>query len=233
MSSFGASLRVFGLGGAPTPEKVELFLRKAGFPYNPGYGLTETAPLVAGAAPFKFPIRSVGKALKSTELRISEEGEIQVKGPNVMLGYYKDEERTKSAFTEDGWFKTGDLGHLDKNGCLYIHGRIKALILGPSGENIYPEEIEGLLNSSLLVEETLVVPGERGELVALVVLSEKAQTMLAALEDSLEELKDTVNKKLAAFSRLHRIEVRQEPFEKTATHKIKRFLYIGRENIPV
>ena len=150
-----------------------------------------------------------------------------------MLGYYLDEERTRKAFTEDGWFKTGDVGRIDENGCLFIHGRIKALILGPSGENIYPEEIENLLHASLLVEEALVVPGERGELVALVVLSEKAKSMLAALEESLEELKTTVNKKLAVFSRLNRIEIRKEPFEKTATQKIKRFLYIKLKNVPV
>ena len=227
MAALGASIRFFGIGGAPLSEDVERFLRRAGFPYAPGYGLTETAPLVAGTAPYKLPFRSVGSVIKGTELRISDENEIQVKGPNVMLGYYRDEERTREAFTEDGWFKTGDLGHLDKKGRLFIHGRLKALILGPSGENIYPEEIESILQTSLLVEDALVVPGQRGELVALVVLNEKAQTMFAALGDSLEELKDTANKKLAAFSRLNRIEIRKEPFEKTPTQKIKRFLYMG------
>jgi long-chain acyl-CoA synthetase len=144
-----------------------------------------------------------------------------------MLGYYRNGERTKEAFTADGWFKTGDLGVLDKKGNLYIHGRLKNMILGPSGENIYPEEIERMLGTSLLVEDALVVPGEKGELVALVVLSEKAKTMFAALGDSLEELKNSVNRKLAAFSRLNRIEIQKEPFEKTATKKIKRFLYAG------
>ena len=225
MSALGSSLRVFGIGGAPLAENVERFLRKARFPYNPGYGLTETAPLISGAAPFKFPFRSVGRVINGTQVRISSEGEIQFRGPNVMLGYYRDEERTRKAFTGDGWFKTGDLGCVDKKGCLYIRGRIKALILGPSGENIYPEEIENMLHASMLVEEALVVPGKRGELVALIVLSEKAQTVLTALEESLEGLKNTVNKKLAAFSRLSRIEVRNEPFEKTPTQKIKRFLY--------
>jgi len=142
-----------------------------------------------------------------------------------MLGYYKDEERSREAFTDDGWFRTGDLGRLDKKNHIFIHGRLKALILGPSGENIYPEEIEGLLNTSALVEDALVVAGEMGELVAFVVLSERAQTMIAALGDNLEELKNMVNKKLAAFSRLQRIEIKSEPFEKTATKKIKRFLY--------
>jgi long-chain acyl-CoA synthetase len=225
LSTLGSSLRFFGIGGAPLSEDVERFLRKAGFPYSPGYGLTETSPLVAGTVPYKFPFGSAGFAAKGVEVRISGEGEIQIRGPNVMMGYYRDEERTKAAFTEDGWFKTGDLGSLDKKGGLYIRGRLKALILGPSGENIYPEEIEELIHTSDLVEDALVVPGERGELVALIVLSEKAGTALAALGERLEMLKNQVNKKLAAFSRLNRIEVREEPFEKTPTQKIKRFLY--------
>ena len=243
MATFGSAIRFFGIGGAPLAEDVELFLRKIGFPYSPGYGLSETAPLVSGASPYKFPVRSCGYTLTGTEVRIGAinaggintggdntggqkaEGEIQVKGPHVMLGYYRDEERTRAAFTEDGWFKTGDLGRLDKKGNLYILGRLKTMILGPSGENIYPEEIESIINTSLLVEDSLVIPGERGELVALIVLSEKAQTTIAALGDSIEELKNSVNKKLAAFSRLNRIEIQKEPFEKTPTMKIKRFLY--------
>ena len=225
MAALGSLIRFFGVGGAPLAEDVERFLRKAGFPYSSGYGLSETAPLVTGAVPYKFPLGSSGKPPKGTELRIAGSGEIQVRGPNVMLGYYRDAERTKEAFTDDGWFKTGDLGRLDKKGNLFIYGRLKALILGPSGENIYPEEIESMLHTSALVEDALVIPGERGELVALIVLSEKAQTMIAALGDSLEELKNSVNKKLAAFSRLSRIEIRKEPFEKTPTLKIKRFLY--------
>jgi long-chain acyl-CoA synthetase len=159
------------------------------------------------------------------EVRISAEGEIQVRGPNVMMGYFRDEEQTKAAFTGDLWLKTGDLGFLDKKGHLFVRGRLKTLILGPSGENIYPEEIEALLNNSPLVEDALVVPGKKGELVALVVLSEKAKTAFAAAGSALEELKNSVNKRLAAFSRLSRIEVQKTPFEKTPTQKIKRFLY--------
>jgi long-chain acyl-CoA synthetase len=225
MAALGSSVRFFGIGGAPLDEDVECFLRKAGFPYSPGYGLTEAAPLVAGTAPYKFAFRSAGSVIKGIETRISPEGEIQVRGPNVMLGYYRDEKRTRETFTDDGWLKTGDLGYVDKKGHLFMKGRIKALILGPSGENIYPEEIESILHNSLLVEDALVVPGEKGELVALIVLNEKARTAIAAMGDSLEELKNSVNKKLAAFSRLNRIEIRSEPFEKTPTLKIKRFLY--------
>jgi long-chain acyl-CoA synthetase len=142
-----------------------------------------------------------------------------------MMGYYMEKKMTQAAFTDDGWLKTGDLGYLDRKGRLFIRGRLKAVILGPSGENIYPEDIEGFLTASEIVEEALVYSGGRGELIALIVLSEGAKTMLAALGESLEELKGRINKKLAAFSRLNRIEIREKPFEKTPTAKIKRFLY--------
>ncbi|MDR3161131.1 MAG: AMP-binding protein [Spirochaetaceae bacterium] len=246
---FGGAVRFFGIGGSGLPRDMEVFLRTAQFPYAPGYGLTEAAPLVAGTGPYRTPVGAAGTVPKGVEVRIVDEagrvvgasgagkgkapspefalGEIQVRGPNVMMGYYRDEQRTREAFTADGWLKTGDLGCFDRKGFLYIRGRLKNLILGPSGENIYPEEIEGLLTAYGLVEDALVYPGERGELIALVVLSEKAQTMWAAAADALGELKNTVNKQLASFSRISRIEVRQEPFEKTPTRKIKRFLYGG------
>ncbi|QQO08935.1 AMP-binding protein [Breznakiella homolactica] len=244
LATFGGAIRFFGIGGAALAPDVETFLKKAKFPYAIGYGLTETAPLLAGSAPFKTALRSTGPALAGVSLRLADqdgkiiagtgaekyssknrEGEIQAKGLNVMMGYYKDEERTKEAFTPDGWFRTGDLGSFDRKRRLSIKGRSKAMILGPSGENIYPEEIEGILNASEFVEDSLVYPGDKGELVALIVLSEKAQTMIAALGDMISDLKNTVNKRLAAFSRINRIEVQDEPFEKTATKKIKRFLY--------
>ena len=233
-AAFGSSLRFFGIGGAPLDQATESFLRKVHFPYAPGYGLTETAPLVAGTAPYHFPFRSSGSVLKGVDVRIAPLegqaasktpiGEIQVRGPNVMLGYYNDEQRTRDAFTPDGWLKTGDIGSLDKKRYLSIRGRIKAMILGPSGENIYPEEIESLLSASHLVEEAVVYGSERGEIVALIVLSEKAKTMLATMSEKLDELKAIVNKKLASFSHIHRIEIREKPFEKTATQKIKRLV---------
>jgi long-chain acyl-CoA synthetase len=248
---FGGAIRLFSIGGAALDPETELFLRQTQFPYTLGYGMTEAAPLLAVTNPYAFPSHSAGRVLPGVELRIigqdgkavpsraegrknhpgfsPVEGEIQVRGPNIMLGYYRDEERTQAAFTDDGWLRTGDLGCFDRKGYLYIRGRLKALILGPSGENVYPEEIEGLLYASDMVEDALVYPGERGEIVALIVLSEKTQTMLAAIGDSLEELKNAVNKRLASFSRIHRIEVQQEPFEKTATQKIKRFLYPRRD----
>jgi long-chain acyl-CoA synthetase len=277
LGTFGGAIRFFGVGGAALAPEVEAFLKKADFPYAIGYGLTETAPLLAGAGPFKTVLRSTGPALEGVDLRIVDaegrivagvgapkggipwaEGEIQGRGPNVMLGYYKDEERTREVFTPDGWFRTGDLGCFDEKGRLFIRGRLKAMILGPSGENIYPEEIESILNASGLVEESLVYAGEKGELVALVVLNEKARTLMAAAGDAagdamegakeafgraaegagnaakamgeragelLGDLKANANKRLAAFSRIHRVEVHHEPFEKTATQKIKRFLY--------
>ena len=233
VSALGGCIRFFGIGGAPLSSEVENFLYRARFPYSIGYGLTEASPLVAGNAPRRFRIRRGVRASRGVTVRVAKcaanagagEGEIQVRGPNVMLGYYNDEMRTKEAFTSDGWLRTGDLGRLDNKGRLHIRGRIKTLILGPSGENIYPEEIEGLLGSSRLVEESLVYSGEKGELVAVVRLSDAAKAAAGAIEHALEELRSWANKKLAAFSRLSRIEVRYEPFEKTPTMKIKRYLY--------
>jgi long-chain acyl-CoA synthetase len=235
MRSFGGTIRFFSIGGAALSEDVERFLRKVQFPYALGYGMTEAAPLLAGTAPFKSPPASAGRVLAGVSLRIVD-GEIQAKGPNIMSGYYREEKRTRESFTADGWFKTGDLGEFDKRGYLFIKGRLKNMILGPSGENIYPEEIESLLNSSEIVEDALVYSGEKGELVALIVLSEKAKNMVTAIGDALGsaggalgsallELKKAVNKRLASFSRISRIEIRTEPFEKTATQKVKRFLY--------
>jgi long-chain acyl-CoA synthetase len=143
-----------------------------------------------------------------------------------MMGYYRDEAETHKVFASDGWLRTGDLGRIDSKGNLFVRGRLKALILGPSGENIYPEEIEDLLGSSHLVEEVLVYSGEKGELVAMVRLSDAAKTAVSVLEHAQEDLRIWANKKLADFSRLSRIEVRHEPFEKTPTMKIKRNQYI-------
>ena len=233
ISAMGGCIRVFGVGGAPLSPEVEQFLHRAKFPYTIGYGLTETAPLVAGNTPLRHAFGTGIVAAKGVSLRIEKsaslnngEGEIQVSGPNVMLGYYKDKERTASAFTSDGWLHTGDLGRLDSKGRLHIRGRLKALILGPSGENIYPEEIEGLLGTSQMVEDALVYSGKKGELVALVRLSDAAKDAVGGIENVLEELRSWANKKLSAFSRLSRIELRSEPFEKTPTMKIKRYLYV-------
>jgi long-chain acyl-CoA synthetase len=224
-SALGGRIRFFGAGGAPLSPEVEVFLRKARFPVAIGYGLTEAAPLAAGTVPFRFPLRSTGIAPGDVKLRIADGGEIQVRGPNVMMGYYRDEELTSETITADGWLRTGDLGSMDGKGILYVRGRLKALILGPCGENIYPEEIEGLLGTSQLVEEALVYSGEKGELVAMIRLTDAAKAAATAVEHALEELRAWANNKLANFSRLSRIEIRHEPFEKTPTMKIKRYLY--------
>jgi long-chain acyl-CoA synthetase len=252
LSAFGGGLRFLGVGGAPLAGEVERFLWDARFPYAPGYGLTEASPLVAGTAPYCFRFRSVGKPLAGMEVRLvppdalAEDkreastgitggcGEIQVRGPNVMRGYYRNERKTRETFTEDGWLKTGDLGYIDRKGYLYIRGRIKTMILTSSGENIYPEELEMALRQSPIVEDALVCPGSNGELVAFIFPtaflspSETAKTepSLERLTEKLDEFRRSLNKQLATFSRIDRIEVMTKPFEKTPTGKIKRFLYM-------
>ena len=242
---FGGHLAVFAVGGSALAPDVEKFLAEAGFPYAIGYGLTETAPVVAGAAPGKTRLRMIGPAVPGVEIRVTDVGaadgvgEIQVRGPNLMKGYYRDPERTREVFTEDGWFRTGDLGALDRSGRLSIRGRSKTMILGASGENIYPEEIEAVLNKSRQVDESVVFHDGTG-LSALVRLKDEvlhasgvtlpdgiagAERAIGAL---LEQIRDQVNEQLASFSRLRKLELQPVPFEKTPSQKIKRFLYPGR-----
>jgi len=245
--TFGGRLQFFGVGGAPLAPEVALFLHRAGFPYAIGYGLTETSPLIAGHLGIR--LYSTGRVLKGVQVKIAEPrneqgaGEILVRGPNVMAGYYKDPVATAQVMV-DGWFRTGDLGLFDRHGHLYIKGRSKNLILGPSGENIYPEAIEALINQDRLVLESLVI--QRGqEIIAKVVVNmEVLQDQLRewaahqgkslaswgedtskALEAYLADLREQINRQLARFSRLSFVEVQLEPFEKTATLKIKRYLY--------
>jgi long-chain acyl-CoA synthetase len=238
--TFGGRLRFFGIGGAALAPDVERFLREARFPYAIGYGLTETAPLVAGCPPYRTRLGAVGPALSGVEVRIAGDGtsggEIQVRGPNVMRGYYRDPQRTAEAFTDDGWFRTGDLGTVDARGRLSIRGRLKTMILGPSGENIYPEEIESLINQSEAVAESLVY-GDAAGVTALVhlkpealeSLGQRVQDGIAKAEQAvaglLERIRRDVNDRLAAFSRVQRVRLQPEPFEKTPTQKIKRHLY--------
>jgi long-chain acyl-CoA synthetase len=240
--TFGGRIRFFGIGGSAVAPDVEAFLLDARFAYAIGYGLTETAPLIAGSAPHHTTLRSTGPALKGVDMRIADpkpdtgEGEIQVRGPNVMQGYFKDPERTAEVFTQDGWFRTGDLGIFDDRGRLFIRGRLKTMILGASGENIYPEEIEALINKSAYVAESLVVSEGKG-LVAMVQLKQeviddlKAKAMDSmedferASEELLEFVRKEVNSGLAAFSKVSKVVLHHEPFEKTPTMKIKRFLY--------
>jgi long-chain acyl-CoA synthetase len=242
LALFGGRLKFFGIGGAAVSSDVEQFLRDAKFPYAIGYGLTETSPLIAGCGPTTTRFRATGPVAPGAEIRIADPdpvtgvGEVQARGIHIMKGYFRDEERTREAFTEDGWFKTGDLGVFDSDGYLYIKGRLKNMILGPSGENIYPEAVESVINRSPLVLESLVYD-DQGSIVARVHLDyEKLDEQFAAenlgetqmrawIEELLENLRKEVNAQLSSFSRIARIVEQREPFEKTPTQKIKRYLY--------
>jgi len=246
MKTFGGKVTFFGVGGSKLDSTVERFLFEAGFPYAIGYGLTETAPLLAGTTPRTPRIGSTGLALQGVKLRLADvdpltgEGEIQAKGPNVMAGYYKNPEVTAQAFTPDGWFRTGDLGSFDKDGYLRIKGRLKNMILGASGENIYPEEIESVINRMRYVIESLVVE-KKGKLVALIHLNMEeiehqynslrndanlfAEKINHRKDEILKEIQLKVNAQVNKFSKLQHVIFQEFPFEKTPTQKIKRFLY--------
>lgn len=241
--TFGGRMKFFGIGGAKLDPTVESFLKKAGFPYAIGYGLTETAPLICAAAPGQTRVGSTGKPVPGIQIKLEDvnpetgEGEIIVKGPNVMLGYYKDYERTLSVLGTDGWFRTGDLACADKKGNFYIKGRLGSLILGASGENIYPEEIEAVINSMEGIGESLVVQRD-GKLVALVQFNDNVidwklegqDKFIEELEAKKQAIIEFVNSKVSKFSKIRSIEIQREPFTKTATHKIKRFLYSDKPN---
>jgi long-chain acyl-CoA synthetase len=244
--TFGGQLHFFGIGGAKLAADAEQFLRDAKFPYAIGYGLTETSPLLAGCTPSLTRYRSTGYGLPGQEIKIDNpdpvtgEGEILARGPNLMKGYYKDEKQTEEVFTVDGWFKTGDLGAFDKDNFLYIRGRLKNMVIGPSGENIYPEEIEAVINNQSHVLESVVYEMS-GKLVARVHLNyeelekycqelkESARNIQVNMSDlvreKLNEIKQKVNSEVNRFSRLSMIVEQQLPFEKTPTQKIKRYLY--------
>jgi long-chain acyl-CoA synthetase len=239
LKTFGGKLRFFGVGGSKIDTKVEEFLIKCGFPYAVGYGLTETAPLVCNVIVTKKKrLGSIGVASYKVDIRLDNvdpqtgEGEIVCRGDNVMLGYYKDPERTMKVLDEDGWFRTSDVATVDKDGYYYIKGRLNNTILGPSGENIYPEEIEMVINNIDGVEESLVME-QNGELVALVKFEDNVLNWNQESEDQLfekiESLKTSViefvNKAVNKSSKIKKVEAMKTPFEKTATQKIRRFLY--------
>ena len=241
--TFGGKLSFFGIGGAKLDSEVERFLKKSGFPYAIGYGLTETSPLAGFSFGKDNLIGSFGRPVHNVKIKLIDvnpetgEGEIAIKGPNVMLGYYKDPERTKNVFTEDGWFKTNDLAILDKSGNFVIKGRKSNMILGASGENIYPEEIESVINNLDGVTESIVIE-RHGRLVALVQPIEGFIDWDKELEDKVldkvrawkEKLLKVVNGNVNKTSQVSSIEIMKVPFEKTATMKIRRFLY--KENAP-
>ncbi len=238
--TFGGKLRFFGIGGSKLDPIVEEFLQKAHFPYAIGYGLTETAPLICNACVGKTKVGSIGVPAYNVQVRLDNvnpetgEGEIVAKGDNVMLGYYKDPERTRAVLTDDGWFRTNDLATVDSKGRYYIKGRLNNMILGPSGENIYPEEIEQVINHFGGVNESLVMERD-GKLVALVKFDDNVLDWDQEYEDKFFEnlqakkkaVLDYVNKHVGKSSKVNTVEVVKDNFEKTATHKIRRFLYKG------
>lgn len=241
--TFGGQVRFFGVGGAKLNKTVERFLIEGRFPYAVGYGLTECAPLLAGFNPCNPKLQSTGPVCKEVQIKIEHsdtgtgEGEIWVKGPNIMKGYYKEPEMTREILNPDGWLKTGDLGVLDENGYLYIKGRVKSVIVRSNGENVYPEDIESVINNFRYVLESLVVE-KKGRLVAYVhfnseeieqrynyLKTEMSNYVEQKIEEHRRELITYVNARVNKFSQLQLVISQPDPFQKTATQKIKRFLY--------
>ncbi|MBS3945417.1 MAG: AMP-binding protein [Melioribacter sp.] len=243
MKTFGGELKMFCIGGASLSADVERFLKEGEFPYAIGYGLTETSPLVTGTSPANVRLRSAGKSIPDVQIKLSNpnpktgEGEVLVKGPNVMKGYYKDPDKTREVFDNDGWFKTGDLAVIDQDGYLFIKGRSKNVIIGSNGKNIYPEEIESIINEFDFVMESIVIERKEG-LIAKVYLNYeqvdesykiqklnegKAREIISRI---LNDLLIKINERVNTFSKINKIIEQREPFEKTPTQKIKRFLYV-------
>jgi long-chain acyl-CoA synthetase len=234
---FGGNFIEIVIGGAALNEEVENFLDKINFPFTVGYGMTECGPLIS-YTPFKTGHKkfSVGQLMDTLEIRIDStvtqtddgSGEIQVRGENVMTGYYKNEEATKATIDDDGWLHTGDIGMLDRDGFIYIKGRHKDMLLGPSGQNIYPEEIEAKLNNMPYVEESLVIEKDK-QIAALVYPNMETVDAEGLSEQDLHEKmeanRELINRQLPVYSRITKIELFPEEFEKTPTKKIKRFLY--------
>jgi len=244
LAIFGGRLKLFCIGGAAIAPDVEMFLREAGFPYAIGYGLTETSPLIAGTDVDKTKHKSTGPALPGIEIMIERtgksktDGEILVKSPGVMKGYYNEPLLTKEVITADGWFRTGDLGALDKNHYLYIKGRLKNVILGPSGENIYPEGIESVINRSDYVLESLVYQFQNSLYAKVYLNYEKIDNEISVnkltekatkqyIANILANIKKEVNENVSSFSKISQVIEQPEPFEKTPTQKIKRYLYVN------
>lgn len=241
LETFGGHIHTFCIGGAALAGDLERFLREAQFPYAIGYGLTETSPLVAGSNSQKTRFSTTGYALPQVEIRIDSpnpengEGEIFVRGANVMREYYKAPQITAEVLDSEGWFHTGDLGFLSDDGYLSIRGRLKNVLIGASGENIYPEELEAILQESEYVVETIVLQQD-DKLIARIHLdyarldeafgtlnaAERQEKVLALLED----LRTATNKRIPRFAFIHKAVEQTEPFEKTPTHKIKRYLYM-------
>ena len=230
--AFGGQAYEIIVGGAALSKEVEQFLLSIGFPVTVGYGATECAPLISYRDWKEFAAGSCGCAIDNMEVRIQSNdpenvaGEILARGQNVMLGYYKNEEATRDAIDPDGWYHTGDLGTMDADGNIYIRGRIKNMLLGANGQNIYPEEIEDQLNSMPMVSESIVV--QRGEKLVALVYPDQDEMMNfspSELQDIMEQNREQLNLTLPAYSRLAQIQLQGEEFQKTPKKSIKRYLY--------
>ena len=231
---FGGNFVELIIGGAPFNREAEHFFKKIGFPFTVGYGMTECGPIITYAPWRKNKTFSCGYAAPRMEIRIDSPdpfnipGEIQTRGDNVMLGYYKDPDTTAEAFTQDGWLRTGDMGTMDDEGFVFIKGRNKSMILGPSGQNIYPEEIESALNNMPYIAESLVIEKD-GKLVALVYpnLESAAEARLTdqQLEETMDENLRVLNEEQPNYAKVAKIQIFPEEFEKTPKKSIKRYLY--------
>lgn len=234
ISAFGGQFEEVIIGGAAFNKEVESFFKKIAFPFTVGYGMTECAPIITYADWKVSRLYSCGQVAPNMEIRIDSEdpenipGEVLVKGMNVFLGYFKNPEATESAFTKDGWFRTGDMGVMDKDGYLYLKGRSKCMILGPSGQNIYPEEIESVLNNMPYVVDSLVVE-DKGSLTALIYPDFHQGELDGLNSDSLKQhIEETLvqaNHELPNYARIKKVEIMPEDFERTPKRSIKRYLY--------
>ena len=234
-NSFGGEFEEVIIGGAAFNRDADKFFNSIGFKYTVGYGMTECAPIISYAHWNEKKVGSCGYAAPRMEIRIDSAdpqnipGEIQVRGENTMLGYFKNEQATKEAFTEDGWMRTGDLGILDSEGYLFIRGRSKNMLLGPSGQNIYPEEIESVINNMLYVVESLVIEDD-GKLVALIYpdFEAAARDGLKTKEQLLAKMNENiaiVNEEMPNYSKVASVRIMPEEFEKTPKRSIKRYIY--------
>jgi long-chain acyl-CoA synthetase len=231
---FGGNFVEVVVGGAALSDEIEGFFRTIGFPITVGYGMTECGPLVAYAPASEAKKGSCGRAVDDLEVRIDsadpqhEVGEILMRGENVMVGYYKNKEATDQTIDKDGWLHSGDLGIIDEDGFIFIKGRSKNMLLGPSGQNIYPEEIESMINNRACVAESLVVQRE-GKLIALIVPDEDVVKALQlsdkGLEEKLEHYRKELNKHFPSYMSVSRMHLHKEPFAKTPKQSIKRFMY--------
>ncbi|MCQ2163451.1 MAG: AMP-binding protein [Bacteroidales bacterium] len=239
MTAFGGRFEEVIIGGAAFNPEVERFFKKIGFPYTVGYGMTECSPIISYAHWDKTKLFSCGQAAPNMEIKIDSPdpqnvpGEVLVKGANVFMGYYKNPRATADALTDDGWMKTGDMGVIDSEGFLFLRGRSKCMILGPSGQNIYPEEIEGVLNNVAYVVDSLVIE-DKGSLKALIYpdyqLGSIDSLSRADIEARIREAIPEINRQLPNYSRIKDVEFLPEDFERTPKRSIKRYLYQRQSN---